>query len=106
MTQTRPELQIEASMDGENWDVFACNPEVEEVGMWEGCAGWTPTFDFQLDGAFLNPDWSGGDGFDLQELGVEATKYVRIRDLSTGGPSPSAGFDLDALGMVWWDFEN
>jgi hypothetical protein len=42
----------------------------------------------------------GGDGFDFADLGVDEVRYVRIRDLSTEGAPPSAGFDLDAVGGV------
>ena len=41
-----------------------------------------------------------GDAFDLAEVGLAEARWVRIRDLGTGGEAPSAGFDLDAVGAV------
>ena len=48
----------------------------------------------------MDPESSGGDFFDLAELGLTSARYVRIRDLSGEGAAPSVGFDLDAVGLV------
>jgi len=48
----------------------------------------------------LDPEASGGDPFDLSELGVDEIRFVRVRDRGGAGMAPSAGFDLDAVGAV------
>jgi hypothetical protein len=59
---------------------------------------------FDTSSAELWHEDSGGDGFDLEVLGVERARYVRVRDRSTGeAVAPTAGFDLDAVGAVYWD---
>lgn len=90
--------QVAVSLDGEQWFEFAC-----DVESWEGCAGRTPTMEDAS--AVLLEAWQpglaemvGGDGFDLSEVGLEAARYVRVRDVSMGRPvAPSAGADVDAI---------
>jgi hypothetical protein len=99
---TRPfaELgEVAVSADGVTWSTFDCDPSGTGRGRYPGCAGWTPTrrFDPRLP---LDPTESGGDVFDLDDLGVTEARYVRIRDLADEGAPPSAGFDLDAIGAV------
>ncbi|MCK4251338.1 T9SS type A sorting domain-containing protein [candidate division WOR-3 bacterium] len=59
-----------------------------------------------------NPDSSGGDFFDLAEIGLENARFVRIIDagdsIYDGGWSspPSAGFDLDAIVAIHWTDAN
>lgn len=95
--------EVSVSEDGEQWHVFPCRPDAPvSPGRWPGCAGWTPTQAFtqeQLDAGevALTPEALGGDAFDLADLGVERVRFVRVRDLSTQGIAPSAGFDLDAV---------
>ncbi|MCE2504775.1 MAG: hypothetical protein J4G05_12095 [Chlorobi bacterium] len=69
----------------------------------EGCAGITPTFGDMDPG---NPEASGGDGFDLAELGLDSIRFIRIRDVSEIVKGNSShpfydvtvnGFDLDAV---------
>lgn len=68
-----------------------------------GCAGVTPT---NGDRNPADPTVSGGDGFDLHDLGIDTVRYVRIRDVTpmirnnTASPfwDPTLnGFDLDAV---------
>ncbi|HVZ37868.1 MAG TPA: hypothetical protein VHI13_01195 [Candidatus Kapabacteria bacterium] len=68
-----------------------------------GCAGVTPT---NGDADPGDPALSGGDSFDLAQLGMDSVRYVRIRDVTgivKGNPSspfwdPTLnGFDLDAV---------
>lgn len=95
--------EVSVSEDGERWHVFSCVPDAAvEPGRWPGCAGWTPTQAFtqeQLETGevALSAEALGGDAFDLADLGVERVRFVRVRDLSTQGVAPSAGFDLDAV---------
>lgn len=103
---------VAVSSDGETWTEFDCN----EAGVaarnnnkegvtrrWPGCAGWRPTKPYDPTSMTpLDPAETGGDAFDLADIGVDTARYVRIRDLSEeamfGGSS--AGFDLDAVGIV------
>ncbi|MEO1334407.1 MAG: hypothetical protein AAFV29_02130, partial [Myxococcota bacterium] len=63
--------------------------------------GWRPTLRFDpLVNDPLDPAQSGGDPFDLAEIGVDTARFVRIEDLATQGDAPTAGFDLDAVGVV------
>lgn len=68
-----------------------------------GCAGVTPTNGDKNPG---DPAVSGGDSFDLAQLGIDSVRYVRIRDVTSIVKSnPSSpfwdptlnGFDLDAV---------
>lgn len=67
-----------------------------DTASWKGLAGITPTYD-NLD--FCNPEISGGDQFDLADLGLPWVRFVRIKDL---GDIKKEGlwngdFDLDAV---------
>ena len=92
--------EVSVSQDGEEWFTFTCAQESQEPGEWPGCAGWNPTQPGTPDPNGVNPKSSGGDFFDLAELGLTSARYVRIRDLSGEGAAPSVGFDLDAVGLV------
>jgi hypothetical protein len=68
-----------------------------------GCAGVTPTHGDRDPG---DPALSGGDGFDLHDLGIDSVRYVRLRDVTAivkNNPSSPFwdmtlnGFDLDAV---------
>lgn len=77
-----------------------------------GCAGVTPTNGDRNPG---DPSISGGDRFDIGQLGLDSVRYVRLRDVTAiisgnrqhpfwdptlTGASPNAGFDLDAVVRV------
>lgn len=95
--------EVSVSEDGETWRSFGCEAEAPEPP-WEGCAGQAPVRVFDTSDAELWHEDSGGDGFDLGALGLERARYVRVRDRSTEeAVSPTAGFDLDAVGAVHWD---
>lgn len=91
--------RVSVSEDGETWHAFACDPDPDADPT--GCAGARPTapFDVYAPGP-LDPEQTGGDAFDLAELGLEAARFVRIEDLAERGKAPSGGFDLDAVGLV------
>ncbi|MBA2663255.1 MAG: cell surface protein [Bradymonadaceae bacterium] len=95
--------EVSVSEDGVAWTVFACETDAAQPGRWPGCAGWSPTLVYEpyvllvLDTAL-----TGGDVFDLSDVGLERARFVRIRDLSFNGSAPSAGFDLDAVGLINW----
>lgn len=93
--------EVSVSEDGENWQTFPCDSNPDDSGSYPGCAGWNPVLAKGLEETVpLDPERSGGDAFDLAELGLTQIQFVKIRDLSEEGLAPSAGFDLDALGLV------
>ncbi|MCK4307516.1 T9SS type A sorting domain-containing protein [candidate division WOR-3 bacterium] len=54
-----------------------------------------------------NPDSSGGDFFDLSEVGLENARFVKIIDAGDsiydgGWDKGAAGFDLDAIVAIHW----
>lgn len=73
----------------------------------DGCAGKTPT------NGSANPfkiEVSGGDGFDLEKVGLKKAKYIKIKDISKiikDNPNhpfydPTiSGFDLDAVAGIY-----
>jgi len=101
-TQVFAELaEVSVSLDGSSWSTFTCDVEGDGMGRFPGCAGWTPTAAYDAEALIpLDPAVSGGDAFDLAELGVERARFVRIRDLAEEGAGNSGGFDLDAVGAV------
>ncbi|MBZ0264832.1 T9SS type A sorting domain-containing protein [bacterium] len=80
---------VSVSEDGNQWVEFPYNPDTLA-----GLAGITP-----VDGAAdpLNPDESGGDSFDLSEIGVELVRYIRITDAGDLVTDLGPSFDLDAV---------
>lgn len=85
---------VAVSMDGQNWVEFPW-----DTTTFEGFAGVTPTKDNQNP---TDPKVSGGDSFDLAEVGLPYAKYVRLTDI---GDLKQEGtfndyFDLDAVVAV------
>lgn len=90
--------EVAVSEDGETWVAFPCSTEVYPF---EGCAGWRPVYSSADSGISpYDPAASGGEAFDLADLGLESARYVRIRDLGKIAAAPNAGFDLDAVTIV------
>jgi hypothetical protein len=93
---------VGVSEDGVTFVDFPC-----DLSAWPyaGCAGVEPV----LANADLNeldptdPAVSGGDTFDLADVGVRLARFVRIRDGGLGlgpiGPG-TRGFDLDAVAVI------
>lgn len=93
--------EVSVSEDGETWHIFPCEYEAEDPPPYDGCAGWSPTLAFDPEEILpLDPALTGGDAFDLADIGVERARYVRIRDVWGHGEEPSRGFDLDAVGII------
>lgn len=94
--------EVSVSEDGETWLSFACDTAGDGVGRFPGCAGFSPTLSYDpVELVPLDPTRSGGDAFDLADVGLSSARFVKIRDLRTldaGGNS--GGFDLDAVGIV------
>lgn len=94
--------EVSVSEDGQEWQAFPCDSAGDGEGQFTGCAGVSPTLEYDASELVpLDPEQTGGDAFDLSELGVEHARFVKIRDLRTLEPAgTSGGFDLDAVGVV------
>jgi hypothetical protein len=102
-TQVFAELgEVSVSEDGETWQTFPCDTTGDGSGNFKGCAGVTPTLAYDAATLIpLDPKQSGGDAFDLADLGVKRARFVKIHDLETqprGGIT--TGFDLDAVAAI------
>jgi YVTN family beta-propeller protein len=85
---------VAVSMDGENWFEFPW-----DTTTWEGFAGVTPMYDSQNP---TDAENSGGDQFDLKDLGLPYAKFIKLTDLGDlkkEGPF-NGDFDLDAVVAV------
>ena len=92
--------RVSVSEDGQSWRAFSCSSTVAGPP-WPGCAGWRPTREFDPASVLpLDPQQTGGDPFDLADVGLQHARFVRIEDLAEEGEAPNAGFDLDAVGFV------
>lgn len=89
---------VSVSQDGFNFIEFPY-----DYNTLKGCAGLTPTFG--ENNPFDFPS-SGGDGFDLAEIGLTEIKYIKIKDITDKLLQDSehfyydpiiSGFDLDAV---------
>jgi hypothetical protein len=112
---------VSVSADGVTWATFPC--AAAEEPYYPGCAGVYPVFANADDPAspsplvpsdapiaslvdqdidhFVPPAGSGGDSFDLAEVGLAAIRFVRIdAGESVEGGQGLAGFDLDAIAGV------
>ncbi|MDF3069104.1 MAG: cell surface protein [Polyangiaceae bacterium] len=94
--------EVAVSEDGKTWHAFECDVSGDGHGSFPGCAGVTPTLEYDPEALIpLDPEQTGGDAFDLAEVGVGRARFVRIRDLRTLAPAGKAsGFDLDAVGVI------
>jgi hypothetical protein len=94
--------EVSVSEDGNTWHTFACDSAGDGQGHFKGCAGVTPTLAYDADTLVpLDPQQSGGDAFDLADLGLKRARFVKIRDLETQPPGgTTSGFDLDAVGAI------
>jgi hypothetical protein len=92
---------VSVSEDGAEWFEFECDAAGDGMGRFAGCAGVTPALEYDANANVpLDPALSGGDGFDLADVGLSRARFVRVADASNAGSAPSAGFDLDAVGIV------
>lgn len=94
-------LEVAVSDDGETWFPFACSPDVDDPATWNGCAGHTPRAPYDAcDWPVLDAAQTGGDAFDLADIGVARARFVRLRDVQGDGAPPSQGADIDAVGLI------
>lgn len=96
--------EVEVSQNGFDFFKFPCRRDPPYIG----CAGTKPVYanpDFN-DLNPRNPREAGGNAFDLEDVGLDYARYIRIRDLGLrlGGEvatrTGQAGFDLDAVAIV------
>ncbi|HEX5036269.1 MAG TPA: hypothetical protein VFX30_03845 [bacterium] len=93
---------VGVSEDGETFFDFPCNLSGKP---YEGCAGIKPAIANSDVNALdpRDPAVSGGDVFDLGDVGLKTARFVRIRDSELGlgpiGPG-TRGFDLDAVAII------
>lgn len=90
--------EVSVSADGEAFVPFPCSTDAYP---YDGCAGWHAVLAGAEPGVSpFDPAESGGDAFDLADVGLAEARFVRVRDLSMSGAEPNAGFDLDAITIV------
>lgn len=95
---------VEVSRDNLDYTTFPYDAE-----HFAGLAGITPVYSHP-DNDFdpFDPNESGGDAFDLADLGIDHVRFVRITDPGAAIPDPgnrippgtSGGFDLDAIAVL------
>jgi hypothetical protein len=92
---------ISVSKDGINYIEFPYNLETLD-----GLAGTYPTFGNKNP---FNPNESGGNSYDLSDIGIDSIKYIKIEDITQrilDNPSHNnfdptlSGFDLDAVAII------
>lgn len=94
--------KVLVSDDDITYHEFPC----DAFGSGEGCAGVTAVNYSSSSDDMRDPEISGGDSFDLAELGLSRVRYVKIVDQGTCVEdgflctSDTIGFDLDALAIV------
>ncbi len=117
--------RVSVSQDGVAWFSFPCSLDIIDAPYYPGCAGVypvpangeagpphpsVPTFEPPIEDLVgLNaltltiPEGSGGDSFDLADVGLAWARWVRIEgaDFVDGPVGPdNFGFDLDAVAAV------
>lgn len=104
--------KVSVSQDGEKFYEYPCDVD-NAADFYPGCAGVGEVFALQDPS---DPTVSGGDHYDLAEMGLPWIQYIRIEDLDTCQPGDPTyetqqfktlckgpgiqGFDLDAMAIV------
>lgn len=104
--------QVYVSADDDDYFFFPCDDDDPDE-IYSGCAGVTPVNAAENP---LDPEVSGGDSFDLEDVGLAQAKYILIVDMDTCSPddptyydlngdalcgiSGEQGFDLDAMAII------
>lgn len=94
---------VEVSSDGKNWVQF---PFDAQTG--EGLAGREPVLASSSNGLDPLDESSGGDRFDLADVGLDFVRYLRLTDAGDQIDDPGnhsfagtkGGFDLDAAAAI------
>ena len=101
--------EVSVSEDGNTYHSFTCD-QYNADGNFSGCAGAVEVVYGLDDDDYRDPTLSGGDSFDIDDLGLSYVKYIKIVDiglcyadaskslyLTSSAPN---GFDLDALAII------
>ncbi len=96
---------VSVSADGTEFVDFPCDSDSYP---YTGCAGWNPVYSNpDNDISPFNPDESGGESYDLNDIGVENAQFIRIRATdSYCGSGSACGFDLDAIAVINGETDN
>jgi hypothetical protein len=86
-------MTVSVSLDGTTWHTFAYDSLTGE-----GMAGRTPTAAFGTN--LQDPALAGGDGFDLDELGLAQVRYVRVDDATRFQTPDRLSAELDGIVAV------
>ncbi len=117
--------RVSVSQDGVVWHTYSdCETAPLDPPLHPGCAGVYPVLSDELlpgttphasiptdtpigdligvpQSQLVVPDGSGGDSFDLADLGLTWARFVRIEDVGPAlGLPPTVGLDLDAVTAV------
>lgn len=88
---------VGVSVDGVEFVDFPCDPE-DVDGSFPGCAGTRLVFAGPDAADPTDPETAGGDAFDLEDVGLEEARFVRLRDTGFNAyDGATGGFDLDAI---------
>ncbi len=90
---------ISVSDDGVTWHDFPCTWQKGDTD-YGTCAGVKPVYSTPNNGIDpLDPKVSGGDTFDLAQLGVSRARFVRVVDREDLNGQDGV-FDLDAIAIL------
>lgn len=102
----RAKVFVKANAD-DDWICFPCDYDDTDDQIYEGCAGVNIVNALENP---LDPSVSGGDQFDLTDVGLEEVRFILIQDMDTcqaGDPTESycdwpttQGFDLDSMAVI------
>lgn len=91
---------VAVSEDGESWFEFPCTA-AQDGPDYGACAGVALVYSSSANGIDpLDPAVSGGDHYDLAELGLSRARFVRITDRADLVGGTADVFDLDAVALV------
>lgn len=95
--------QVAVSEDGVTYTIFSCDA-FDAEGIYAGCAGVTEINYSSNPDDMRDPTLSGGDVFDLADVGITQARFIRITDMNTCYPdficTTTAGFDFDGLAIA------
>lgn len=91
---------VAVSEDGNTWHEFPCTADQDDSDF-GSCAGVARVYSSSQNGIDpTDPAVSGGDPYDLADLGVTRARYVRITDRVDLVGGNADVFDLDAVAII------
>ncbi len=92
---------VAVSEDGATWFEFPCDP-LDDANAYPGCSGVEPVLSSTANNIdATDPAVSGGDAYDLADVGLATARYVRVRDSGANVyTGTTGGYDLDAIAVV------